>query len=168
MSRNLRKSNANVNVRCWQKCILNPLAVVNNFQTLGMRMPKAALSDIFFKGPHDIHNILGFNTIIMAAPKANKQFLCISQIVPTSLSLFLFRAFFEGAGCCGCWFEDRGWNRKKGKWHVSNETAAKIRKYNFTCARLWAGFDVRQASEADLTWQSHHKNRAISPDWCKL
>ena len=50
----------------------------------------------------------------------------------------------------------------------SNETAAKIRRYNFTCAGLWAGFDARQASEADLTWQYHHKNRAISPDWCKL
>ena len=54
---------------------------------------------------------------------------CVSQIVPTSLSLFLFRAFIEGAG---------------------------------SCAGLWAGFDARQASEADLTWQSHYKNRAIS------
>ena len=30
--------NANVNVRCWQKCTLYPFAVVNYFQTLGMRM----------------------------------------------------------------------------------------------------------------------------------
>ena len=35
---------------------------------------------------------------------------CVSQMVPTSLSLFLLTAFLEGAGC---WFEDRGWNRKK-------------------------------------------------------
>ena len=51
-------------------------------------------------------------------------------------------------------------------WHVSSDDQMKLlqrlRQYNFTCAGLRAGFDARQASEADLTWQSHYKNRAIS------
>ena len=80
---------------------------------------------------------IAWSTILMkkSHKKVDKHCLCVSQIVHTSLSLFLLRAFLEGAGC---WSEERGCNRKKHEWCVSS-----MIKWN---------------------WQSHHKNRAISPD----